>query len=436
MLVRHVRSRKAAVRMAAFLPPESAFTVDFFFMKNSAFLCDVVVVECADEYSIAKRMRKLKYFFRIIMVAAAALCCSCGNGESGARDSAAVLENGSSEESEYGGTGRQEIGANRYVDIAMGTVIQQTVYASEETAADFYVKSMALLNELEEERLSWRLETSEVWRINGTAGNEEGCGISEETAGVLRDCVELYERSDGAFDVTLGALTRLWNIDKWAAGGLDDGEADGFRLPSSADVEHALKLCGSGKIRLAAAGLGEGEPRVFLPEGMGLDLGAVGKGLAQSGLQGLLEAEEGVAGAVISLGGSILTFGDKPDGSPWKVGIVNPFDTSSNVGTLSLKGQWCVSTSGDYERYVEKDGVRYHHILDPHTGYPAVSDVRGVTILAKNGTLSDGLSTACFLLGPERGMELAEEYEVEVLFVMSDGQIVMSEGMETYFTEF
>lgn len=84
---------------------------------------------------------------------------------------------------------------------------------------------------------------------------------------------------------------------------------------------------------------------------------------------------------------------------------------------------------------MEADGVRYHHILDPATGYPAVSKVRGVTVLAKDGLLSDGLSTACFLLGTDRGMKLAEEYDVEVLFVMSDGSIVMSEGMEPYFTK-
>ena len=102
---------------------------------------------------------------------------------------------------------------------------------------------------------------------------------------------------------------------------------------------------------------------------------------------------------------------------------------------MTLEGQWCVSTSGDYERYVEADGVRYHHILNPKTGMPAAGDVRGVTILMKDGLLSDGLSTACYILGPEKGMELAGQYGAEALFVMADGRIEMSEGMEPYFTE-
>lgn len=377
----------------------------------------------------------MKRFFHVMTIAAAVFFgCSCGRSENGSGSEVSAEEAGNSgsrvwQEDAFAGQGREA--ARQYVDTAMGTVIQETVYAPEEAAADFYDKSMALLAGLEQEVLSWRSDTSEVWRINAAAGAEEGCMVSEELAALLQESLELYERSGGAFDVTLGTLTRLWNIDKWAAGDTD-GEG-GFRLPAAEELELALGLCGSDKARIVPADSEDGENRIFLPEGMRLDLGAVGKGLAQSRLCGLLEEEERVSGAVISLGGSILTFGGKPDGSSWKVGIINPFDTSSNIGILSLEGQWCVSTSGDYERYVEADGVRYHHILDPDTGCPAVSDVRGVTILAKDGLLSDGLSTACFLLGPERGMELAEGYGVEVLFVMSDGSIVMSDGMEAYF---
>lgn len=99
------------------------------------------------------------------------------------------------------------------------------------------------------------------------------------------------------------------------------------------------------------------------------------------------------------------------------MGIANPRDTASNVGILTLEGEWFISTSGDYERYAESDGVRYHHIIDPATGYPADSGVAGVTILTKDGFLSDALSTACFILGEEKGMALAESYGAEALFV-------------------
>ena len=241
-----------------------------------------------------------------------------------------------------------------------------------------------------------------------------------------REDVLCRRSSEGAFDITLGSLTGLWNIDRWASEGVQE-----VSLPSGEEVKEALSLCGSEKLKLES---GPGA-RLFMPEGMRLDLGAVGKGVALSRLRTLLEERPEVSGAVISLGGSILTYGVKPDGSPWRVAITNPFDTAENVGILSLEGQWCVSTSGDYERYVEADGVRYHHILDPATGYPADTRVRGVSILSKDGLLSDALSTACFILGPEKGMELAGRYGAEALFVMEDGELILSEGMKRYFTK-
>ena len=265
-----------------------------------------------------------------------------------------------------------------------------------------------------------------MYSVNASGGNEEGVRLSEELAEILRQCLKLYGDSEGAFDVTMGPAVRLWNIDQWAAG-QQEGE---FELPDPQELKQTLEICGSGRLKL-----GEGEaPVLYLPEGMQLDLGAVGKGLALTELLGLLERESRITGAVISVGGSVLTYGSKPDGSSWRVGIPDPADTSSNVGILSLEGQWCVSTSGDYERYAEVDGVRYHHILDPATGYPADSGVRSVTVLTREGLIGDGLSTACFILGPRKGMELAGKYGAEVLFVLEDGKIVMSEGMEkTYF---
>ncbi len=356
----------------------------------------------------------MKLFFRIAMLwGMIVFCFGCGMQENGER--------------------QDKDSAWQCVDTAMGTVVQQTVYGSGEAAEDFFGQARAALTELEQEQLSWRLETSEVYRMNQWAGKEEGCGIPEDMARLLQACLELGRRSGGNFDISLGQLTRLWNIDKWAAGENEDI----FGIPSEEEIQEALRLCGSAKIRLTGDGpdTSSEEFRVYLPEGMQLDLGAVGKGLALSALSSLLGEETRITGAVISLGGSILTWGEKPDGSPWKVGVMDPFDTASNVGILTLEGEWCISTSGDYERYVEADGVRYHHILDPATGYPADSGVKGVTILAEDGLLSDGLSTACFLLGPEEGIALAEEYGAEVLFVMEDGEIVMSEGMEKYFRE-
>ncbi len=315
------------------------------------------------------------------------------------------------------------------VDTCMGTVVQQTIYATDQdTAIAFSEQVMELLTHLEKEEISWRLDTSQVYQANASAGSREGFVLSEDMADLLEACLELYEKSDGALDVTLGTVTGLWNMDKWA---VEDGYD--FSPPGKEELEKALSLCGGEKVKLELDAAGN---RVlFLPQGMQLDLGAVGKGYAMEKLSILLAGEPNVTGAVISLGGSILTYGEKPDGGPWRVGIIDPFDTSDSIGILTLEGQWCISTSGDYERYVEVDGVRYHHILDPKTGAPAASQVRGVTVLLKDGLLSDGLSTACYILGPEKGMALAEEYGAETMFVMADGRIEMSDGIKKYFRE-
>ncbi len=319
------------------------------------------------------------------------------------------------------GCGAAQVRQIQNVDTAMGTVIQQKLYtADSETPAAREI--IGLLRELEEKQLSKRLDTSEVWALNAAAGREEGGAVSDSMEEILAGCLEMWQKSEGAFDVTLGAVTGLWDIDGWASG--ERGET--FVPPEEEQLSKALESCGSGRLDLRDGCL-------YLPRGMQLDLGAVGKGIALDHISDYLREREEITGAIISLGGSVLTYGQKPDGSAWNVGIANPADTSSCIGVLALEGQWYVSTSGDYERYVELGGVRYHHIIDPATGYPADSGVAGVTILARDGFLSDALSTACFILGAEKGMALAEECGAEALFVGKDGSITMSKGMEAYY---
>lgn len=388
----------------------------------------------------------MKKFFHVAALSVVFIsCCSCGRdgaawqGGFGMRETGDNVQSGTDGQGAGGiwqdGTGRRDGGGVWHdTDTAMGTVIQQSIYAGgRDAAAEVSGEIMAYLDALEQERLSWRLDTSEVYRLNASAGSGEEVVLSEEMAALLQDCMELYRQSEGAFDVTLGPVVRLWNIDQWAAG----EQTGDFRIPSAQALTQALEVCGSGRLIFVEGDSSElGQARrtsVIMPEGMQLDLGAVGKGYALAGIQNLLEQEPEITGAVISVGGSVLTYGSKPDGSSWRVGIADPFDSSAYIGILSLEGQWCVSTSGDYERYVEVDGVRYHHILDPAFGYPADAGVRSVTILSRDGMLSDGLSTACFILGVEKGRELAGRYGAEALFVLEDGSIVMSEGMEAAF---
>ena len=328
------------------------------------------------------------------------------------------------------GCGQNGAAVHQSVDTAMGTVVQQSIYGAhgEEDAGEI----LSLIRELEEGTLSWRLESSEIWRIDQSAGDPAGVRLSGGTASLLRRCLEMTEASGGAFDVTLGAAARLWDIDAWASG----SRSGQFRPPDREELKEALSHCGPDKVRLeetqASEDRAEGA-QLYLAEGTALDLGAVGKGIALDRIRDYLETKGGVDGAVISLGGSVLTYGAKPDGTAWKVGIADPADPSRTLGMITLEGDWCISTSGDYERYVEADGVRYHHILDPSTGYPADSGLSAVTVLTGDGFLSDALSTACFVLGKEQGAELASRYGAEALFVGKDGSITMTEGMEGLF---
>lgn len=315
--------------------------------------------------------------------------------------------------------------AYQSMDTAMGTIISQTIYtsANEETAGEILGEVISCIDDLEANNLSWRLETSEIYQINAGAGSGQEVEISDLLTNVFDQCKKVYAASNGAFDFTIGSVARLWNIDAWAG---EEQETTSYMVPSQEQLAEALVYVGADKADVDGS-------MVSLPEGMQIDLGAVGKGIALDEIRNVLEQRTEVTGAVISVGGSILTYGNKTDGSAWNVGIVDPFDTSQNMGVLSLTGSWCVSTSGDYERYVEVDGVRYHHILDPYTGMPADSGVKSVTILTESGLFSDALSTACFVLGVEDGLELAEMFDAEALFVDEQGEITMTEGMEQYF---
>ncbi len=324
------------------------------------------------------------------------------------------------------GCGTKEPKLLSHVDTAMGTVVVQQLYVEEAAGETLKAPDDAILEQisaLESERLSWRLETSELNHINQQIKEGEEILLSPQMEAVLTDCLDVSRNSGGAFDITIGEVTRLWNIDSRAGGTEESAEYD---LPAEEQITEALANSGWEKLSIK-------DHRLLVSADMSLDLGAVGKGIALTEILSYLQEQEQVVGAVISVGGSVLTYGEKPDGTSWKVGIVNPLNPGGMIGTLSLQGQWCVSTSGDYERYVEMDGVRYHHIMDPMTGYPADSGVKSVTILTKDGFLSDALSTACFVLGEEVGMQLAESYGAEALFVDGQGRIAMTEGMKPYF---
>lgn len=301
-------------------------------------------------------------------------------------------------------------------DFAMGTVISQNIYG--ENSKDCAGQVLSLIKDLEK-IISWRIEDSDIARINQSAGTGQSVTVDEKLAEWLNDCRDVYEKSGGALDVTVGPVARLWDI-----GG------DNPRVPEDSEIQKVLPLVNGSKLKV------DGQQVAFETESGKVDLGAVGKGIACDEIAKQLD--EKVSGT-FSVGGSVLIYGKKPDGSAWKIGVQDPRgEDGENMGVLTLsqgeKDRTFVSTSGDYEKYIEEDGVRYHHIMDPRTGYPADSGLISVTIISKSGFLSDALSTACFVAGRKEGKKLAEQYGAEAIFIDEEKQVTMTDGAKDLFT--
>lgn len=297
-------------------------------------------------------------------------------------------------------------------DIAMGTVVTERIYTQGE---DRTAEILGLLSQTEHRYLSWREEDSDIGKVNLQAGKGR-VPVDRQTAGYLEETLQIAEKSGGAFDPTLGELTRLWDV-----------EAEDPRIPSSQKIQEFLKNTGYEKIHLDEE---DGRDWVELEEGCSIDLGAVGKGVGCDEAAAFLKEDPKVQGAVIAVGGSVLTLGEKPDGTSWKVAVRDPRGGQEELlGVLALDGEHYVSTSGDYEKYFIQDGKRYHHILDPSTGRPADAGLISVTVLGENGAVSDGLSTACFVLGREKGAELLAAYHAEGIFVDQEKRVYVSEGL-------
>lgn len=301
-------------------------------------------------------------------------------------------------------------------DFAMGTVIHQTIYGKGGEAAS--VQIMDMLKEVENKQLSWRSPDSSIAKINENAGGKELIPVDELLYEWMDKSLELARNTDGAIDPTVGPISKLWDI-----GG------DNQNYPGKQAVSELLPLVDYKDIVLKPEGI------LLKRSNQSLDLGALGKGIGADEALKLLVEEPSIEGAVISVGGSILMYGNKPDKSPWKVGIQDPrAKEGETMGVISSTKSCNVSTSGDYEKYFMRKGKRYHHIMNPKTGFPSDSDIISVTIISDSGMLSDGLSTACMILGYEKSLPILKQYNAKALFVDKDKKIYMTEGMEKNFT--
>lgn len=296
--------------------------------------------------------------------------------------------------------------ASSYI-FTMGTVFDLRVFAQD--ASDIMQKEEQALYGCDK-LLSWREEGSLAYRFN----TEHQADMSEIKE-VLEDALRVSIDSQGAFDLTVLPLSQLWNFDRF---GDSDFDVSSMEVPEQADIDAVRQKVDYTKLQYDdATGILSTED-----SGVQIELGAIGKGYAIEQAKDVLTASD-ATGGMISAGSSIYVYGTKTDGSQFRVALRDPRgDENSAIGVLTLSNT-TISTSGDYERYFEKDGVRYHHILDPRTGYPADSGLMQVTIICDDSVMGDALSTACFVLGLDEGMQLAEKYGVDAIFVDTDKNI-------------
>lgn len=253
--------------------------------------------------------------------------------------------------------------------------------------------------------------------------------VSPETADLVAFALKMAEETKGALDPTIYPALTAW--------GFTAGE---YRIPAKEELDELLKRVDYKKVRLE-------ENEINLPEGMMLDLGAVGKGYAGDLLAKLL-AEKGINSALLDIGGNIQAIGKKPDGSEWRLGLRAPgflegpsgkgdSDTGSEgiLGSLSVSDA-AVVTSGAYERYfIGEDGKRYGHIIDPVTGYPAENGLLSVTVIAGEGKLCDALSTALYVMGAGEAADYWQEHRnFDMILVTEDKRVFLTEGLEDRFS--
>ena len=293
----------------------------------------------------------------------------------------------------------------------MGTLVKITAVGRSESAAQAAAAAgFAEIRRLEELLSTW-IPTSELSRVNAAAGGMP-VPVSFDTLTVVRRAMEAAEMTGGGFNIAIGPAVDAWRV------------TEAQRIPMASELEALRPLVDLQSVHVDARGR-----TIYLEKaGMRIDVGGIGKGYAADQAVAAMQKAGAIAG-VVALSGDIKTFGQLPGGKPFPVGIQHPRQEGAVLAWIDLQDE-AISTAGDYERFFERDGVRYHHILDPLTLQPARA-CQSVTVIAKEGVWADGLDTGIFVMGPERGMELVEQLpDVEAIIVGHDGRVFVSSGLK------
>ncbi len=286
-------------------------------------------------------------------------------------------------------------------EFALDTICTVSLYEWSGDGEQLLSNAFALCRRYEN-MLSTTVSGSDIFNINHSHGKT--VTVSAETATLLSDALTYCEMSGGKFDITIYPVKQLW-----------DFSGNSHSIPDRGALEGALAQVNYRHVVI-------NENSVTLPDGSGIDLGAVAKGYITDKMAEYLQSKK-VNAAVIDLGGNIRVIGSKPDGSKWKIGIQKPFDSGS-IQTVQASDE-AIVTSGIYQRYFITNDVLYHHILDPSTGMPCDTGLSSVTIIAPSAELADVLSTVCMLLGYEQSCQLLQNFpNVQAVFITSEMQVL------------
>ncbi len=300
--------------------------------------------------------------------------------------------------------------AFRETRVSLYTVVTITVYSDSEQKAKTAVD--ATYNELERlgALLNFYSENSEVSMINRFSGIKP-VTVSKDTVNVVDRALYISRSTDGAFDITIGPIVKMWDFEKKI-------------LPDEKAIKKKLYLVNYRNVVVDKA-----KSTVFLKKkGMQIDLGGIEKGYAADRAVEVLK-HNGITAGIVAVGGEVKPFGTKPDGGLWNVGIKNPHQKNKKdeiIAIVKLADQ-AISTSGGYEKYFIKNGKWYHHILDPATGYPAYG-CQSVSVIAKNAP--DGFPTGIFVLGPQKGMKVLKKLGLDGIIIDKSGAVLTTDGIK------
>ncbi len=299
------------------------------------------------------------------------------------------------------------------------TVISISIFSLEKDGnysfkerADKILDGCMQISDRYDKLLSAEKENSDIWNINNS--NQKETVVSKDTFELIETSIKYANLSNGAFNPSLGSIISLWNFTS----------NDKQIIPDKKDIEKNIKHTDFCNVIVNK----DKSSIIISDNDTKINLGAIAKGFIADKIKDYL-CKEKVKSAIINLGGNVLLVGSKPNGSDFKVGIEKPFEGSSTYACVVNSSDKSIVTSGVYERYFEKDDKIYHHILDPKTGYPVENSLYSVSIISDKSVDGDALSTACFVLGLDKGMELIEKTKgVEAVFITNDYKLHTSSG--------